>query len=329
MPIAPVLAVAILLIASVAPAQPLEPSARLLDFGTVVGAESAERTFAVANPGSQPVRILNVQLTPPLSVARMKAVVPPGQSIDIVVRLGNPRPAGKYEGQLSVGFVDPNREALVLDVNANLVPAIEFLPRPELIAVTSRGVEARDSVEIVNHLAAPLHLTGGTVSRERFSTTLETLEAGRRYRLSLLLTGRGNAGRQIDHVTLETNQPDQPQLKVRVRTSLKERVYSFPDKLEFGRLPLSSSSPEQLRLRDTSIMVYQKDGTDFQVRASTDVPFLVLRPEKSTMFADRWQIFCSIDPAGLRAGAVSGSITIETNDLEFPTLVVPVEAVVE
>ena len=327
MRITTVLALPLILLASVSLAQPLEPSTRKLEFGTVVGDESAERVVSVANPGTEPVRIRNVQLTPPLVVARMKAVVEPGQTAEIVVRLGSPRPTGDYTGLVAVNF--ENGGSLDLDVSANLVPPIEFVPRAELVAVTERGVEARDALEIVSHLKEPLQVTGGQASNERFSTALETLEAGRRYRLSLLLSGRGAGGKQVDTVTLATSSPDQPVLNVRVRTLVKERVYTFPDRIDFGRIALASTGADNVGLFDTSVMVYQKDGRDFQIKVSTDVPFLVVRAEKSAMFGDRWQIFCSIDPKRLGAGRVSGSLTIETNDREFPKLTVPVEAVVE
>lgn len=155
-------AVSLLAIAAALPvgpavAQVLEPHTRVLNFGTVVGEAEAERSLKVVNRSASAVRIRDVELSPPLSVVRMTPLVEPGQSAEIVVRFGGPRPAGRYEGALTVhleGAPDP----LAVDVGAILVPPIEVLPRTELVAVTERGSIAHAWVEIVSHLDRPLEL---------------------------------------------------------------------------------------------------------------------------------------------------------------------------
>lgn len=314
----------LLVVASAASAQMLEPATRALNFGTVAGDSPAERTLTVTNRGTAAVKIRNVQLTPPLSVTKMLSTVEPGASTDIVVKLGAPRPSGRFEGQLLVNF-EGNGEPLAIDVNAILVAPIEITPRSELVAVTERGTAARASVEIESHLDHPVHLTGGSVSNDRYTTSLEAIEPGRRYRLTLDMPGDGPAGKRVETITLATDDPAYPAVKVHARTMLRERVYTFPDAVDFGRL----AAGRNLSSLDMSLMVYQKDGKDFQVTASTDLPFLKLRPEKSPVYGDRWQIFLSIDPAKLTPGKASGTITIGTNDAEFVLLRVPVTAVVE
>ncbi len=152
------LAVATFAIAQPAAAQILEPHTRTLNFGTVIGDAAAERPLTVVNRGTQPVRIRNVQLTPPLSVSRMAPVVEPGQSSEIVVRLGAPRTAGRFEGALTVNF-EGGGDPLAVDVNAIVAAPIEFLPHSELTAVADRGSTTRASLEIVNNLDRTMNLT--------------------------------------------------------------------------------------------------------------------------------------------------------------------------
>lgn len=317
------------LLATVATAQSLEASPPTLDLGSIIGDPPVEKALAIRNPGAAPVRIRNVRLTPPLTVARMKATIPPGESVDIVVRLGTPRPPGPFEGQLAVAFDDENMEPLLVDVHAVLVPELEFLPRSELVAVAETGSESSDSIEIVNHREVPLNITGIESNADRFTASLDTLEAGRRYRVSLTLRGQGKTGRQTDTVLLRTDDPAQPLLRIPARTLVIDPVHTFPDRIDFGRLVISSLGPEQLQRLESSVMVYQKDGTDFQVKASTDLPFLRLRAEKSAKFGDRWQVFYRIDRDRLSPGHANGSILLETNDHRFPRVSVPVEAIVE
>jgi hypothetical protein len=311
-------------VASPAGAQILEPHTRTLSFGTVVGAASAERPLTVVNRGHSAVRIRNVQLTPPLSVARMASAIEPGQPAEIVVRLGEPRTPGRYEGTLTVNL-EGGGDPLAVDVNALLVAPIEILPRTELVAVTERGVPARASVEIVSHLDRPLELASGATANERYATALETVEPGRRYRLNLAMSGKGPAGARVDSIALQTGDTEYPVVNVRARTLLRERVYTFPESVDFGRLPASGAAV----VATSSLMVYQKDGRDFQIEVTTDVPALEVRAEKSAVYGDRWQIFCSIDPGKVEGGRLEGSLFVETNDPEFARLTIPVAGVVQ
>jgi hypothetical protein len=314
---------AALVVASPARAQLLEPHTRVLNFGTVVGDGDAERPLRVVNRGTSALTIRDVQLTPPLSVALPTPVLDPGQSADLVVRFGGPRPAGRYEGALTI-HLEGGGDPVAIDVNAILVPPIEIVPRTELVAVAERGVPALASVEIVSHLDRPLELSSGATANERFATALETVEPGRRYRLNLAMSGKGPAGARMDIVPLQTGDAEYPVVNVRARTLLRERVYTFPESVDFGRVPAAAAA-----VASTSLTVYQKGGSDFQIKVSTDVPGLELRPEKSQTSGDRWQILCSIDPAKVAAGRLAGSVFVETNDPEFARLTVPVAAVVQ
>ncbi len=140
------------------------------------------------------------------------------------------------------------------------------------------------------------------------------------------MSGEGPAGKRVDTIPLVTGDAEYPVVNVRARTLLRERVYTFPESVDLGRIEAARTDPGA---HDTSVMVYQKDGKDFQVTASTDVPFLRLRAEKSPVYGDRWQIFLSVDPARLARGRTTGTLTIGTNDPQFVLLRVPVSAVVE
>src|SRR5690348_14349818 len=111
------------------------------------------------------------------------------------------------------------------------------------------------------------------------------------------MSGKGPAGGRVDTIALATDDAEYPVVYVRARTLLRERVYTFPESLDFGRLPPSGDA-----VATTSVMVYQKDGKDFQIKVTSDVPALEVRPEKSAAYGVRWQIFCSIDPGKVAGG---------------------------
>ncbi len=75
-------------------------------------------------------------------------------------------------------------------------------------------------------------------------------------------------------------------------------------------------------------MVYQKDGTDFKISTSSDIPYLRLTPRQAQL-KDRFGIEIDVIPEKLKPGEVSGSIVILTNDATVPRIVVPVKADVQ
>lgn len=71
------------------------------------------------------------------------------------------------------------------------------------------------------------------------------------------------------------------------------------------------------------LMVHSTRAKAFVVKASTDIPGLELTSQRGPA-GDRWQIVATVKPNQVRGGAIAGHITVETNDKEFPKLVVPV-----
>ncbi len=109
-----------------------------------------------------------------------------------------------------------------------------------------------------------------------------------------------------------------PVLNVDANTYLYERVHTFPDVVDFGSLRVGDAGQAALNL-----MIHQEGGSNFQVQLSTDVPGLSLKWERGPK-GDRYQAEISLIFEKTRVGPINGSIFIDTNDREFPRVVVPV-----
>jgi hypothetical protein len=181
------------------------------------------------------------------------------------------------------------------------------------------------SLEIINHDSEPLRLENIRHPTDRFTTTLETLEEGRRYRLTLLIKPDGPSGRHSEDIVLTTSNRKQPTIVVEANTLLLDRVYTFPDEVNFGTLRLSDleQSPKLLQELTQTLMVYQFGGKDFRVNVRTDLPQLELKSERGPQ-QDRYQNTLTLIKEKLKTGTIRGSIFIETNDPEFQALAVPV-----
>ena len=205
------------------------------------------------------------------------------------------------------------------------VEGINFEPLPAIFITVARGAVKEASLEITNRRPVPLKIGDIINPSQRFTTRVETLEQGKRFRLVVTLKGEGPAGKKQDVLELKTNLEDAPVLRIPVNTWVREKVRTFPDSVFMGRYPISEirDNSTVARKRAQILMVY-RDGTDqFQARVSSDIPFLKITSERGPK-GDRYENTIWFDPELAQPGDIKGNIIIETNEPEVPKLVVPV-----
>jgi hypothetical protein len=317
-------------IASQSRAQSVAARSEAFNFGTIGLTDEFQHTFEFTNNGQQTLEIENVELTPPLIVTKMPSRILPSERANVAVRLETPREKGEFRGSVVVNFKNEASAPRVFWVVGKIVPPIELDPFPIFFVSTLRGQGKTASLEVINHESDTLEIRRVENPSSRFTTNLETLEPGRRYRLSLTMTGNGPAGRAADTLTLVTSSRAHPFLEIRANTILNERVHTFPDAIDLG--PISAAylktHPEELEAMAKRVMIYQEEGKNFQISAATDVPFL--KPSISqAQLKDRFEVRLSFVPEKLKAGPVKGVLVVDTNDSEFPRLTIPITATVE
>jgi len=314
------------LLAEAAAAQPrLVAPATSVDLGTVRPGQPAHRVVLLKNVGSDAVRLLGIQLSRGLVLARGPATIPPGGEVGLSLGLDTDHVVGDYRGTVVVNTTDPFHRELTLHVTARVVPNVEVRPRPAVFVVGQRGASKEVAVEVVNRDVAPLEVVSVEHPTERFTTRLDTVEAGQRYRLTVVLRPDGPGGRHTDAIVVHTTSPTQPTVRIAANTHLRESVYTFPDEVDLGALSVGE-------LRDTpglaarlaqTLMVYQPGGGDFLATFESDLSFLAVAAERGSK-GDRWQATLTLDPSKLATGPVRGSVIITTNDPKVPVLRVPV-----
>jgi hypothetical protein len=294
-------------------------------FGRALTGTVLEHEFLLKNEGSTPLRIANVLLTSPLVISSMPASIPPGGETTIRVRLDTSGLRGNFPGRINVLLNDASLPEAVLSFEGQIVPLIEVSPAPAFFLAARRGEARQASIDVINHQPEPLQIEEVSHMRDRFTTKLETLEAGRRYRLTLLLKPDGPAGRHSESIVLKTSSRSQPTITVAANTYLRERVYTFPDAVDLGTVRLTDvdRDPNLLERLAQTLMVYQFGGSDFSVSVRSDLPELDLSSERGPQ-RDRFQTTVRLRRDRLKPGDIRGSIVVDTNDAQFPSLVVPV-----
>ncbi len=169
--------------AAVLPAAALEWKALTLDFTTAPFQATQEATFQFTNTGSKPVTILDVESSCDcLDAAADRQVYAPGASGVIKTNFHVGDRLGLYERRIKV-VTDESPEPVRLLVRVEV---------PELVVLTPRSVawELREpavekSVELTVIPGVKINFTRVQPTSGDFAARLETIEAGRRYRVYL------------------------------------------------------------------------------------------------------------------------------------------------
>jgi len=287
-------------------------------FGEVISGAVIEHGFVLNNQGSAPMLIQKVSMTTPLLVTQMPHEVAPGAEGRIHFKLETANLEGEFEGAILVFLNDPALPQASLSFSGRVVPAIQLSPMPAFFVAGQRGRGNRAAIEIVNHEPEPLRIEKVEHPTERYTTELQTLKRGQRYRLTLTLNPNGPGGKTTDTMRIRTSSKRMPVLNVDANTYLYERVHTFPDVVDFGSLRVGDAGQAVLNL-----MIHQEGGSNFKVQLSTDVPGLSLKWERGPK-GNQYQAEISLIFEKTRVGPIKGSIFIDTNDREFPRVVVPV-----
>lgn len=301
----------------------------IVNFGTAIQGTRIVGEFGLHNDSVAPLRIRGLQATAPLRPERIPAHIGPGARIALRVHLDTTTLSGPFEGVVRVSLDDPGLPEAHLTVQGHVIPPIEVSPLPAFFIAAERGERKEASVEIVNHEREPLAIRAVEHSSEVFTTRLDTVEAGRRYRLTVLLNATDRAGKYHDVLRIRTSRPESRGVTIPVYIRVRERVYTFPDAVDLGALRLSDieQNPDLLAQTAQTLMIYQSGGSDFHVRLRSDLPELDLKWERGQQ-GDRYQATVSLIRAKLRPGVLRGTIVIETNDSQFPEITVPVSGAI-
>ena len=295
------------------------------DFGRVLKGTLVEHQFVLKNGRAVPLVIGAVTLTPPLTLVAAPASIAAGTQAIVRVRLDTSRVTGLFEGRIALSIADADEANVDLTFTGTVYQTVEAVPRPAFFVVTERGQTQQQSIELISHESDPLVIKGVSYPTDRFATRLETIEPGKRYRLTITLDGTGGGGRRTDPIIVTTSSRSTPVVRIAANTFVRERVYTFPESVDLGSFPLGAveANPALLEKLAQTLMVYRKGTRGFDVKVSTDLDGLDIRAERGPL-GDRWQLTISLKRGSLKPGPLKGTIVLETNDPEFPRLSIPV-----
>lgn len=200
--------------------QEIMPSVESVYFFQAPRSATTRSQVRYASGNGEPVRIVDVKApgAPFLTFAYRNE----GKDLVMEVALdGRKVPAGQMRGveQATVRFTNPRMSQLPLNIQWDLKPAIQVSPQ-ELVFQDAPGKELRQKLTLKQAEGKTFRVTGSRPTLQ--GMRVEGLnQKGAAQELTVVLPASLKAGRYSEVLALTTDDPDQPELTIRVVALLK------------------------------------------------------------------------------------------------------------
>jgi hypothetical protein len=302
-------------------APPLPPDTNL-DFGQVVQGKRVEYAFTIRGDTAKDLKILRVRACELCEVTAIDSVVPRGGAAKVQLAIDTKNVRGPVDQFSRVFFTDKTKPPVPLRLRGRVVWPVEFTPQNHAYFFTVKGERAQQEIVLQNNEPQPLKILSVSSSNPVFRPGIQTLEDGRRYKLTVSLDTSVPVGKHDGRITLTTNNPKYTTLPIQAFAQVRNTVATDPSKIDYGLTAFASIN--RLSIRSREVLVTKSGSSDFSVtRATVDLPFMdvEIEPRKRGESAI---VTVRIDPKRAKKGEFKGTLLIETNDAKFPLLRVPV-----
>jgi hypothetical protein len=302
----------------------LEPA---YDFGTVKQGTKIAQGFSIHNSTPVPVTVQGLEFSMPGMTARFAPLIAPGLDRSIAIEWDTSHIAGEIEGQAIVHFADTSQAPVTLRLKGVVQPPVEILPFPAIFLSAFQGEDNERRLRIVNHQEQPTGFSLTQPSIKHFAATLTELERGKTYEVVARIPPDVLPGRYDEELTLSTNAPKAARLTIPVHLFVKPDLYANPDVIDFGSVPADPmrKDPAILEsLTQTFLVKKRGDGVFAITKITSELKALDLRIDPPEGDSSTYRIDVALNPQKIEAGKLEGSIEIDTDDKDFPTIRIPV-----
>lgn len=305
----------------------IEMSLAEWNFGTVMEGEPIKQTLEIKNSGQGALKITKVHASCGCTVGQPgKYDLAPGEATPFSVSIDSAKRKGHVETTVTVESNDPQTPQLVLKIKGDVKPVFEMKPPTGITfgRLTADQVETR-SIEITNVSGLPAELAlSNTI--ENFDVKLETLEPGKKFKLTATTKPPMKVGLVHAQAVFKTGHEKMKELKVAISGTVAPRVSVMPPVLY---VPSNASQPQERPVvlnyagdKPVAIKSLKVVGTD-KVTAEVSTapaPGAAMPADKFKRHNVRVKL-----PAQTEIPESGVQLEIETDDAEFAKLVVPIK----
>jgi hypothetical protein len=245
------------------------------------------------------------------------------------------------EGTLTIETRGQVSHSLEIKLKGRVESYIELNPTPPVFLSAFRwnADERQRVLDVQNRSGEPIKNLRLETEGDEFLTTLLKPKGGENYQVIVQLNPESPSKRAVGSITLIT---DRERLKFPVYTFLKDNVYTFPSEVQFPPFDMEDvqRSPGKLDFLKQSLFVYQYLGDEFQIEIKSIPDYVVIEKTPESGFGAVieiprqgktavFELVFSPKLDRLTKGSLNDTITIATNDPEFPEITVPVSIEVQ
>lgn len=295
------------------------------DFGTIGQGQPVTAEFVINNRGDEPLLVERMEFSMPGMDARVTQRLEAGEQTTVQVTWNTDRLRRAVEGHVTLYLNDPVTPRLVLSLSGDVIPAIEFSPKPAFYFSQFGGESQTQSITLRNNGDTPLTIEGLYPSSDIFKAEFKEVEVGMVFELTVSTGPDTKPGRFREALAIRTSDARYAELRVEVNILVKPDVFVSIAVVDFGRLSLSklSANKSAIDFIQQTVVISRRSDVMRLTSITTDVAFLKLNfnaDEPSNAF----MLEVGVDPEKLEAGPIEGTIRLTTDDPEYPEIVIPV-----
>ena len=301
------------------------------DAGMVPTGQKIVHDFVIENQGDAALEITAVRPACGCTVAQFDRTIAPGASGKVNAVLDTATFAGPIAKGIAVLTNDPANPRLELTVKAEVRPHLvadpgfaRFLqPQHSDPGVVEQRVWTKsfDQLEIVD-VTSPYPFLKVTHKPITANAKRHQDGVGPQHELTFVLDySQAPVGSLAEFVVVETNHPQQPQIKIPVSGFVRPLVVVTPDAADFGALTLDADGA------NGTLILKHYGVQPLEIRAAeTTIPGVevAIEPvEAGREFNVRVQL-----PPDMPKGPFAGTISLSTNNPRKPTVEIPLRGTV-
>jgi hypothetical protein len=259
-------------------------------------------------------------------VARYDRAILPGREGSIRLTLNTAGYQGKVQKSAVVYSNDPDQPQLTLLVTGQVVSSVVVDPP----AVLLEGLSSEDIQQTVTIRATdPQALTlgpGKATDADKIAYELKTIEDGRAYQLVIRNISK-QPDRYAGFITLETNYPHKPELKIGYMGAIKKKIDYHPQKLTFT--PYKKTDPKtgvrEIYFPSRTIYLSLTDGKDLSIeKLEFNRKYFEINTIETVAKA-QYQLTVKVLPDAVPTGLLKEDLKVYTNIDTEPVLSIPLD----
>ncbi len=292
------------------------------DFGVTWVGPKLNHTFKLTNKGTKPLNITKVRPSCGCTVkGQHPKVIAPGETGSFPFAIDSNKLRGKYQKAITVTSDDPINGEVRLQLKGECKRYVDIMPAAANFGRVYGGEASKRVLNVTNNTDKPLELELDVPADSPFQYKLVEVDPGQKYEIEVSVAGVKATGSIRSAAVLKTNVPSQKEIKVAATATVPKRLDVVPATLS---LPQSANAGASAKKPTTRIVRFSNYGSSPAkvLSATIDDPKVTVtvaerKPGKNYDLRVEF-------PAAYQPPATGRTLTIKTDDKEFPELKVPI-----